>query len=225
MDKSFSINTKYPVVGRVRVHQGPPRPHDQLLEQMMMDQPEFKHFKVTPASPTIGGTIEGIHLSEISDSMAAELRTALWHYGVLFARDQHLTPEQQKKFNLAKAGFMEMIDLAKKYDLKIALGSDLFLSKEMYDLHPQEWNARAKLFSNLEIMRQATSIGAELLAFSGERNRFKEGPLGVIQVGAYADLVLVDGNPLEDISLLAEPETNLKLIVKDGVVYKNTLVK
>ena len=95
----------------------------------------------------------------------------------------------------------------------------------MYSFHAQEWNARAKLFTNLEILRQATSIGAELIAFSGERNRYKEGPLGVVQVGAYADLVLVDGNPLEDISLLAEPEKNLKLIVKDGVVYKNTLGK
>jgi len=133
------------------------------------------------------------------------------------------TPDQQKKFDHAMSAFKTMIELAKKYKLKIALGSDLFLSQEMYSLHAQEWNARAKLFTNLEILKQATSIGAELISFSGERNRYKEGPLGVIQVGAYADLVLVDGNPLEDISLLAEPEKNLKLIVKDGVIYKNTL--
>jgi imidazolonepropionase-like amidohydrolase len=118
---------------------------------------------------------------------------------------------------------MKMIELAKKYKLKIALGSDLFLSQDMYALHAQEWKARAKLFSNLEIMRQATSIGAELIAFSGERNRYKEGPLGVIEEGAYADLVLVDGNPLEDISLLADPDKNLRLIVKDGVIYKNSI--
>ena len=59
--------------------------------------PEFKHFTVVPCTPTIGGTIEGIHLSELTDESAAELRTALWHYGVLFAREQHLTPEQQKR--------------------------------------------------------------------------------------------------------------------------------
>jgi imidazolonepropionase-like amidohydrolase len=133
------------------------------------------------------------------------------------------TPDQQEKFNLAKEGFMKMIELAKKYKLKIALGSDLFLSKEMYEFHAEEWNARAKLFSNLEIMRQATSIGAELIAFSGERNRYKEGPLGVIKEGAYADLVMVDGNPLEDISILSDPDKNLRLIMKDGKIYKNTL--
>jgi imidazolonepropionase-like amidohydrolase len=133
------------------------------------------------------------------------------------------TPDQQEKFNLAKEGFMKMIELAKKYKLKIALGSDLFLSKEMYEFHAEEWNARAKLFSDLEIMRQATSIGAELIAFSGERSRYKEGPLGVIKEGAYADLVMVDGNPLEDISILSDPDKNLRLIMKDGKVYKNTL--
>jgi imidazolonepropionase-like amidohydrolase len=135
------------------------------------------------------------------------------------------TPEQQQKFELAKAGFTKMIKLAKKYKLKIALGSDLFLSKAMYDLHAQEWTARAKLFSNVEILRQATSIGAELIEFSGERNRYKEGPLGVVAVGAYADLIIVDGNPLNDITILSDPDKTLKLIMKDGVVYKNTLAK
>jgi len=133
------------------------------------------------------------------------------------------TPDQQKKFNLAKKGFTKMIELAKKYKLKIALGSDMFLSKEMYDLHPQEWVARAKLFTSPEIMLQATSIGADLIQMSGERNRYKEGPLGVIEEGAYADLIIVDGNPLEDITILANPDKNLKLIMKDGKVYKNTL--
>lgn len=48
-------------------------------------------------------------------------------------------------------------------------------------------------------------------------------PLGVIKPGAYADIIIVDGNPLDDISLLADPEKNLKLIMRDGKVYKNTL--
>jgi len=133
------------------------------------------------------------------------------------------TPEQQEKFDLAKAGFMKMIKLAKKHKLKIALGSDTFLSREAYDLQALEWTARAKLFSSAEVMKQATSIGAELIELSGERNRYREGPLGVIKVGAYADLVLVDGNPLKDITILSNAEKNLKLIMKDGKIYKNTL--
>ena len=133
------------------------------------------------------------------------------------------TPEQQKKFNLAKNGFMKMIELAKKHKLKIALGSDTFLSKEAYDLQALEWTARAKLFSSVEVMKQATGIGAELIELSGERNRYKEGPLGVVQEGAYADLIIVDGNPLEDVTILSDPDNSLKMIMKDGVIYKNTL--
>ena len=133
------------------------------------------------------------------------------------------TPAQQEKFNLAKAGFTKMIELAKKYELKIALGSDTFLSREAYELQALEWTARAKLFSSAQVMIQATSIGAELVELSGERNRFREGPLGVIEPGAYADLVIVEGNPLKDVTILSDPEKNLRLIMKDGVVYKNTL--
>ena len=93
----------------------------------------------------------------------------------------------------------------------------------MYDLHSQEWNARAKFFTNLEILKQATSIGAELIELSGPRNRYNEGPLGLIKKGAYADLLIIDGNPLDDIRILSNPEQNLSLIMKDGKIYKNTL--
>ena len=131
--------------------------------------------------------------------------------------------DQREKYELAKSGFIEMIRLAKKYKLKIAFGSDVFLSREAYKLQSLEWVARAEFFSPAEIMRQATSIGAGLIEHSGARNRYREWPLGVDRPGAYADLVLIDGEPLKDISVLADPENNLRLIMKDGVIYKNTL--
>jgi taurine dioxygenase len=59
--------------------------------------PVFKHFEVEPLSPVIGGRLSGIHLSELNDESAAELREALWHYGVLFAGKQFLTPSQQER--------------------------------------------------------------------------------------------------------------------------------
>jgi taurine dioxygenase len=67
----------------------------------VLTEREFEHFKVTPVTPVIGGTIEGLHLSELNDESAQELREALWQFGVLFAREQHLTPEQQKRVGLA----------------------------------------------------------------------------------------------------------------------------
>ena len=63
------------------------------------------------------------------------------------------------------------------------------------------------------------------MALCGKLNPYKDGPLGVIKEGAYADLILVDGNPVEDIKLLEDYENNMKLIMKDGKIYKNTLDK
>lgn len=79
-----------------------------------------------------------------------------------------------------------------------------------------------KWFSPYEILVQATSRGAELVALSGPRNPYP-GKLGVIEEGAYADLLLVDGNPLENIDLIGDPEKNFDIIMKDGVIFKNTL--
>ena len=68
----------------------------------------------------------------------------------------------------------------------------------------------------------ATSTNGELLQLTGLRNPYP-GRLGVVEEGALADLLLVEGNPLEDIDLIADPESNFRVIMKDGRVYKNTL--
>jgi imidazolonepropionase-like amidohydrolase len=68
----------------------------------------------------------------------------------------------------------------------------------------------------------ATSTNAELLALSGTRNPYP-GKLGVVEQGALADLLLVDGNPLENVNLVADADKNFLVIMKDGVIYKNTL--
>jgi imidazolonepropionase-like amidohydrolase len=78
-------------------------------------------------------------------------------------------------------------------------------------------------FTPYEALKMATSDNAELLAMCGPRNPYQEGPLGVIEEGAYADMILVDGNPLENLDLVADAETNFVVIMKDGKVYKNTL--
>ena len=84
--------------------------------------------------------------------------------------------------------------------------------------------AKLKLwFTPYEALKMATSTNAELLALSGPRNPYSEGKLGVIESGAYADILLVDGNPLENLDLVADPSKNFSLIMKDGIIYKNEL--
>jgi imidazolonepropionase-like amidohydrolase len=96
------------------------------------------------------------------------------------------------------------------------------------------WWRTEKFGSNFEVLKQMTSTAGEMLELSGPRNP-APGKLGVIEVGALADMILVDGNPLEDITTIggtdkwfdADPEYKeiniLKVFMKDGVIYKNTL--
>ena len=79
-------------------------------------------------------------------------------------------------------------------------------------------------YSPAEALIMATGTNAELLALCGKRNPYP-GKLGVIEEGALADLLLVDGNPIENIKLIEDPAKNFVVIMKDGNVYKNTLAK
>ena len=135
------------------------------------------------------------------------------------------TKETKAKGARIIAGMENEVRLAKKHKVKIGFGTDAFgPSRNEFAMQSLEFKARLKYFTPVEILRQATSINAAIVAMSGPMmNPYLEGPLGVIQEGAYADILLVDGNPLEDILLLGDPEKNLRVIMKDGKIYKNTL--
>jgi imidazolonepropionase-like amidohydrolase len=79
-------------------------------------------------------------------------------------------------------------------------------------------------YTNAEILRMATASNAELLPLSGPRNPYP-GKLGVLEEGALADLLLVDGDPLANIKLIANPDKSLLIIMKDGKIYKDALSK
>ena len=82
--------------------------------------------------------------------------------------------------------------------------------------------ALANWYTPAEALIMATSTNAELLNLSGPRNPYP-GKLGVIEAGALADLLLVEGNPLEKLDLVADPDRNFLVIMKDGGIYKNAL--
>jgi imidazolonepropionase-like amidohydrolase len=117
-------------------------------------------------------------------------------------------------------GMDVMFRLAKKHKVKVCFGTDLVFSRELFARQSKELTARQEWFQPVEVLRQATSINGELLSLSGRRNPY--GRLGVIEVGALADLLLVNGNPLDKLSLLEDPN-NLVVIMKDGIINKKTL--
>ena len=133
------------------------------------------------------------------------------------------TDDQKAKHDQALAGIDNMFKLAKKIGFtKIVLGTDVITSPEVFAKNITELELRTKWFTPVEVLKQATSRGGELVALSGARNPYP-GKLGVIEEGAYADLLLIDGNPLEDITVLTRSDQGLALIMKDGKIYKNTV--
>lgn len=133
------------------------------------------------------------------------------------------SPIQRAKLKRTQDGVRNELEWARKYKVKIAWGTDMFGARAAYDNVLREFEYRAPFFTNLEQLQQVTGNNGELLALSGLRNPYPEGRLGVIEPGAYADLLIVEGNPIEDIGVLMAPEENLRLIMKDGRIYKNTL--
>jgi len=134
-----------------------------------------------------------------------------------------LGPEKFKKFLEMANGFPKTMDYVKKYKINLAFGTDLSFTPEYNGAQANALTKFSKWLSNAELLKLITSQNARYFELSGERHPYKQGPLGVIQEGAYADILLVDGNPLDDVAILGDDGKNIPLIMKDGVIYKNTL--
>ncbi len=132
-----------------------------------------------------------------------------------------LTQEQIKKLNQANNKLDSMFKLLKKHKFnRIGFGTDIINSPDLIKRINEEFTQRTQWFSNFEIMKQATYNSGQILNMS---HRNSPGKIGVIEEGALADILLVNGNLLEDISIITKPDKNLLLIMKDGKVYKNIL--
>lgn len=127
------------------------------------------------------------------------------------------------KYELLLAGVDTAFKLAKKNNIKIGFGTDMQNNPTLIDRQAAQIPKLTRWFTPFEALRIATSGNQEFFRLSGARHPYQEGPLGVVQEGAYADLLLVEGNPLENIEVIADPKANFKIIMKDGKIYKNTL--
>ena len=103
---------------------------------------------------------------------------------------------------------------AKQMNAPIAFGTDLW-GPEAQKSQLREFEVRQELDTAANVIRSATTVNAELL--------MQKGLLGTISAGAYADILVVEGDPLADLSVLLQPEKNLKLIMKGGAIVKNEL--
>jgi imidazolonepropionase-like amidohydrolase len=131
---------------------------------------------------------------------------------------------QREKADEVFPGIAKTYVLAKKYKIKTAWGTDVLFSRALAQLQGAILASLVRWYTPAEALVMATSTNAELLALSGKRNPYR-GKLGVVEVAAFADLLLVDGDPLQDINLVADPAKKFLVIMKDGKIYKNTLTR
>jgi len=174
--------------------------------------------------------VKGLEHAHLIDEEVAKLaaKSGVWLCVQPFTRDmpgaeEALGPEKFKKFLEVADGFQQTMSLVKKYDINFAFGTDFSFTPTHNDIQANGLAQFSRWFSNIELLRVITSGNAEYFELSGERHPYKQGPLGVIKEGAYADILLVDGNPLEDLSVLGDDGKHLSLIMKDGKIYKNEL--
>ena len=133
-----------------------------------------------------------------------------------------LGPQEQEKMRQVVTGTDTAYELAKKYNIKTAFGTDVLFSQALAERQGQMLASMTRWHTPAEVLIMATSTNGELLALTGLRNPYP-GKLGVVEEGALADLLLVDGNPLENIDLVADPDKNFLVIMKDGGIYKHKL--
>ena len=133
-----------------------------------------------------------------------------------------LDPVSQRKAKQVFAGTDNAYKLARKYRAKTAFGSDALLDAKIAARQGAMLARLVRWYTPAETLRMATADNGELMALSGFINPYP-GKLGVVEAGALADLLLVDGNPLENIQLVADPEKNFLVIMKDGTIYKNLI--
>src|ERR1700728_3774809 len=129
------------------------------------------------------------------------------------ARDGELPEDIADKLAQVTAGAMGALEMAHHAGIPIVYGTDLFA--DMHDQQLQEFVIRSQVQPPADLIRAATTTAAQLLCMVGQ--------VGVVAPGAYADLLVLDGNPLDDIRVLTAPDRNLKLIMKEGRLYKNEL--
>jgi imidazolonepropionase-like amidohydrolase len=124
-----------------------------------------------------------------------------------------MSPESLAKNDLVLEGGLKSLEICKRHGVPVAYGSDLL--GELHWDQSREFSLRAEVVSPIEIIRSATTIAAQILRL--------EGKVGTLLPGAWADLLLVDGNPLADLALLEEQGRHLSIIMKAGRFHKRRL--
>ena len=173
--------------------------------------------------------VKCIEHGQLADEATARLMAekGIWWSLQPFLDDEDAIPFPAGSANQAKqlqmvAGTDNAYRLAKKYRIKTAWGTDTLFDAKLATRQGAQLAKLARWYTPAEVLKMATSDNGQLLALSGMRSPYP-GKIGVIEEGALADMLLVDGDPIANIKLIEDPGKNFVVIMKDGMVYKNSL--
>ncbi|AZY51895.1 metal-dependent hydrolase family protein [Bordetella avium] len=172
--------------------------------------------------------VRSIEHGQLADEETARMMAdhgAWWSLQPFFGDEDanpHPDPVSHAKQQQVAQGTERAYALSRQFDIKTAWGTDILFSPQLLARHSHMLAKLTRLYAPLDLLRMATGANGELLGMSGLRNPYA-GAVGTITPGALADLLVVDGDPSRDLDFLTEPQRNLRLIMKDGRVYKNSL--
>ena len=156
------------------------------------------------------------------ETVALMAEQDIWWCLQPFLDDEDAPPlagPNRAKFLQMVAGTDNAYQLAIKHQVRVAFGTDTLFDAKLATRQGAQLAKLTRWYSPADLLRQATAGNAELLALSGPRNPYP-GRLGVVAGGAIADLILVDGDPVADISLIGRPEEAFPAIIKGGQLVK-----
>ncbi|MGI9164766.1 MAG: amidohydrolase family protein [Mycobacterium sp.] len=169
-------------------------------------------------------SIEHGHLAD-EDAIAMLAERGVWLSMQPFTEHDQITPDADRtaKYKQVCDGTEQVYRWAKKHGVKLAWGTDLLFDPANTSKQSDMLTRLGEYFTNTETLKMVTSGNAELFRLAGERDPYKSARLGEVTAGAWADLLVINGDPTKDLSLLADPAANIALIVRDGNLVKNTL--
>lgn len=160
-----------------------------------------------------GNLIDAATAKKVAAAGAYVVPTLVTYEALAAFGAEALPPSGIEKLNVVRAGGLQAIEHCRRAGVKLGFGTDLL--GPMHPWESREFGLRAQVEKPIDVLRSATSINAEILQQTGR--------LGAVSTGAKADLLIVEGNPLADLSIFEDPHRTLRAIIKDGRVVKDAL--
>ena len=172
--------------------------------------------------------VKSIEHGQLADETAARLMAdeGIWWSLQPFLADDDAniktSPDGKAKQQEVAEGTVRAYQMAIDLKIKTAWGTDILFTPQNLASHGRQLAKLTRFYDPMTLLKIATANNGELLGMAGNRSPYK-GKIGVIEPGAFADILIADGDPTVNLDFLDDAHTNLKLIMKDGRIYKDTL--